>query len=80
MGFYNGTVGVYALNQTKQTPLYLSTTITGKHTDPVWEVRWQTNELDSNLNFFSISADGRVTSWSLVKVKLFLKLYFLLIN
>ncbi|KAF7252937.1 hypothetical protein EG68_08671 [Paragonimus skrjabini miyazakii] len=67
VGFYDGAVGVYNINQRKIGPLYLSTAKTGKHTDPVWEVRWQPNDLDANLNFFSVSADGRVTSWTLVK-------------
>ncbi|KAG5451134.1 Dynein intermediate chain 2, ciliary [Clonorchis sinensis] len=67
VGFYDGSVGVYNINQHKSGPLYMSTAKTGKHTDPVWEVRWQPNDLDANLNFFSVSADGRVTSWTLVK-------------
>ncbi|CAH8517153.1 unnamed protein product [Heterobilharzia americana] len=67
VGFYDGAVGVYSIIQHKSGPLYLSTAKTGKHTDPVWEVRWQPHDLDGNLNFFSISADGRVTSWTLIK-------------
>ena len=31
---------------------------------------WQENDLDNNLNFFSISSDGRVTCWSLIKNEL----------
>ena len=42
----------------------------GKHTDPVWQVRWQKDDLDNNLNFFSVSSDGRVTCWTLVKNEL----------
>ncbi|CAH8842099.1 unnamed protein product [Trichobilharzia szidati] len=67
VGFYDGAVGVYSIIQRKSGPLYQSTAKTGKHTDPVWEVRWQPNDLEANLNFFSISADGRVTSWTLIK-------------
>ncbi|CAH8519626.1 unnamed protein product [Schistosoma curassoni] len=67
VGFYDGAVGVYSILQHKNGPLYLSTARTGKHTDPVWEVRWQPNDSDANLNFFSVSADGRVTSWTLIK-------------
>ena len=32
------------------------------------QVAWQKDDLDNNLNFFSVSSDGRVTSWTLVKV------------
>lgn len=50
-------------------PLYMSTAKSGKHTDPVWQVRWQKDDLDNNLNFFSISSDGRVVCWTLIKVR-----------
>ena len=33
-------------------------------------MKWQKDDLDNNLNFFSISADGRVVSWTLVKNEL----------
>ena len=32
----------------------------------VWEVRW-TNTTDERLNFWSISSDGRVANWRLMK-------------
>ena len=51
-----------------QAPIFHSTVKTGKHTDPVWEVCWQEEDLAKNLNFFSISSDGRVTLWTLAKV------------
>ncbi len=36
----------------------------------IWfvQVRWQKEDLDNNLNFFSVASDGRVVSWTLVKV------------
>ena len=46
----------------------MSTAKNGKHTDPVWQVRWQKDDLDNNLNFYSVSSDGRVVQWTLVKV------------
>ena len=53
-----------------QAPIYQSSVKTGKHTDPVWEVCWQEEDLAKNLNFFSISSDGRVTLWTLAKSEL----------
>ena len=41
-----------------------------KHTDPVWQVCWQEEDLAKNLNFFSISSDGRVTLWTMSKSEL----------
>ena len=52
-------------------PIYTSTVRTMKHTDPVWQVKWETTqEIGKNLSFFSISSDGRVTNWALMKNKL----------
>eukprot|EP00795_Rhopilema_esculentum_P006475 gene6476-11928_t len=70
VGFYDGSVGVYNVAEKKARPLYLSTAKSGKHTDPVWQVKWQKDDLDGNLNFFSVSADGRVVQWIIVKSEL----------
>ena len=35
----SGSVGVYSACDKQAKPLYCSTAKTGKHTDPVWEVR-----------------------------------------
>ncbi|XP_069014566.1 dynein, axonemal, intermediate chain 1, paralog 2 [Embiotoca jacksoni] len=67
VGFYDGCVAVYNLKKEGQEPAYKSTAKTGKHTDPVWQVRWQNDDMDNNHNFFSVSSDGRVVSWTLVK-------------
>lgn len=32
------------------------------------QVRWQNDDLDNNHVFYSVSSDGRVVSWTLVKV------------
>ena len=44
-------------------PIYVSSIKTGKHTDPVWQVVWQDEDIAQELNFFSISSDGRVANW-----------------
>jgi len=67
-GFYDGSVAVYNIADDKKRPKYQSTARNGKHTDPVWQVRWQKDDLDNNLNFYSVSSDGRVVCWTLVKV------------
>lgn len=33
-----------------------------------FQVKWQKDDMDHNLNFFSVSSDGRIVSWTLVKV------------
>ena len=39
VGLYDGTVCVYDLQQGGSEPLLRSTANSGKHTDPVWQVR-----------------------------------------
>ncbi|XP_061580434.1 dynein, axonemal, intermediate chain 1, paralog 2 [Cololabis saira] len=71
VGFCDGCVAVYNLKEKQPDPVYKSTAKTGKHTDPVWQVRWQKDDMDNNHNFYSVSSDGRVVSWTLVKNELF---------
>jgi len=70
VGLYDGTVLVYDVRARTKKPIYQSTVRTNKHTDPVWEVRWNTDESSGTLNFFSVSSDGRVSNWFLLKNKL----------
>ncbi|XP_055488293.1 dynein, axonemal, intermediate chain 1, paralog 2 [Leucoraja erinacea] len=67
VGFYDGNVAVYNLMERTDGPTYKSTAYTGKHCDPVWQVRWLKDDLDNNINFCSISSDGRFVSWALIK-------------
>jgi dynein intermediate chain 1 len=77
-GFYDGSVAVYNCAESTQMPKYLSNAKNGKHTDPVWQVRWQKDDLDGNMNFFSVSSDGRVVCWTVAKVHHHRKPYTLL--
>ncbi|XP_061900012.1 dynein axonemal intermediate chain 1-like [Entelurus aequoreus] len=70
VGFYDGCVGVYNLKNKGLDPEYKSTSNTGKHTDPVWQVCWQKDDLDNNHSFYSVSSDARVVSWTLIQNEL----------
>lgn len=70
VGFYDGTVGVFNTADSSSLPKYTSSAKNGKHTDPVWQVKWQKDDLDGNMNFFSVSSDGRVVSWTIIKSEL----------
>uniref|UniRef100_A0A8B9IQQ2 Dynein axonemal intermediate chain 1 n=1 Tax=Anser cygnoides TaxID=8845 RepID=A0A8B9IQQ2_ANSCY len=70
VGFYDGNVAIYNLKKATSQPSYKSSAKSGKHTDPVWQVKWQKDDMDNNLNFFSVSSDGRIVSWTLVKNEL----------
>lgn len=81
VGFYNGDVAVFNLKNNTNFPEYKSTNSSKcKHTEPVWQVKWQPNNLDSLMNFCSISSDGRVNNWSLVKNELMSKTVVVLKN
>ncbi|XP_073511212.1 dynein axonemal intermediate chain 1 [Phyllobates terribilis] len=69
-GFYDGNVAIFNLKSDSPQPKCASSAKSGKHTDPVWQVKWQKDDLDKNLNFFSVSSDGRVVSWTLIKNEL----------
>ena len=59
VGLYSGNVAVFDLSRPKEeNPIYFSTALTGKHSDPVWQVTWQKPDPDDYLNFYSISSDG----------------------
>lgn len=70
VGCYDGTVIVYDVRNKANRPIYTSTIKTGKHTDPVWQVCWQEEDLAKELNFYSISSDGRVANWIMSKNEL----------
>ena len=76
-GFYDGTVGVYNSAEITQKANIMSNAKNGKHTDPVWQVRWQKDDHDGNMNFFSVSSDGRVCRWTVVKVINLREMYFI---
>uniref|UniRef100_A0A673JDB4 Dynein, axonemal, intermediate chain 1, paralog 2 n=1 Tax=Sinocyclocheilus rhinocerous TaxID=307959 RepID=A0A673JDB4_9TELE len=54
---------IYNLKKKTDLPIYKSRASSGKHTS----VNWQKDDLDGNHNFISVSADGQVVSWTLVK-------------
>ncbi|CAI2360651.1 unnamed protein product [Moneuplotes crassus] len=66
VGLYDGTVMVFDIRAKSNKAIYQSTVRTMKHTDPVWQVSWDENEM----LFYSISSDGRVSRWTLMKNKL----------
>lgn len=69
VGFYDGSVGVFNVEK-RDGHLHRCTAKNGKHTDPVWQVRWQKDDLENNHNFYSISSDGRIVHWTILKNEL----------
>merc|ERR1711881_800755 len=71
VGLYNGDVAVFNLKGNQNAPEFVSNSASGgKHNDPVWQVKWQPDNLDGLMNFCSISGDGNISNWVLVKNEL----------
>ena len=73
VGCYDGTVLAYDIGNGTSKPIYSSSLRSGKHSDPVWQVYWHDSGCLSNnkeLNFYSISSDGKVANWTMNKNEL----------
>jgi len=68
VGLYDGVVLVYDVRNKNKQPIYQSSVKSKKHTDPVWQVIWNP-DVSKYYNFYSISSDGRVMNWILMKDK-----------
>ncbi len=73
VGCYDGRVMVYDVRSKLNKPIYVSTIKTGKHTDPVWGIKWQDDDVAKQLGFMSISSDGRVANWLMSKNSLIME-------
>jgi dynein intermediate chain 1, axonemal len=71
-GYYDGSVAVYDLSdkEIKLDKFKISPKNIFKHLEPVWQVRWQKNDVDDNPNFSSISSDGFVLVWTIKNVNI----------
>mmetsp|Transcript_84867 Transcript_84867/g.205776 ORF Transcript_84867/g.205776 Transcript_84867/m.205776 type:complete len:705 (+) Transcript_84867:326-2440(+) len=78
VGCYDGSVKVFDVRKTENRPIFSSDVRSGKHTDPVWQVSWQPDVMGKDLNFFSVSSDGRVANWVMTKNELKMETVMLL--
>lgn len=69
VGMYDGNVAIYNLQVSYKDPLYMSKG-QQKHSECVWEVKWAPDMTDGEINFYSVSGDGRVFNWVLMQNKL----------
>jgi len=67
-GLYDGTVCVYDIRKDEAKPTLESGAANGKHTDPVWALRWVDHGAErGGEHLVSISTDGRVMQWNMKK-------------
>jgi len=74
IGCYDGNVFVYNICSKNPNPIFSSSIRTGSHNDPIWEIHWEKKDNGAELNFYSISSDGKVSSWTLSRNELRMEL------
>ncbi|XP_029473429.1 WD repeat-containing protein 78 isoform X2 [Rhinatrema bivittatum] len=72
VGMYNGIVAIYNVQSTSDSPVLDSSDSVGKHTSPVWQLKWTEQDRvstgdDKGEALVSISADGRISKWYIRK-------------
>jgi len=69
VGTYDGGVAIYNLRKDTDvsTPVLDSSSLPGKHMDPVWQLKWVDKGPERGEVLVSISTDGRVAEWSMKK-------------
>lgn len=68
LGLYDGSVNVYDIREDHGKPTLESQHATGKHSEPVWGVKWVAKEANKEQQqLMSVSTDGSVKQWSMKK-------------
>jgi len=65
-GLYDGSVAIFNAKESLSGPIFM-TSETNRHTEPVWSVKWLDLDEEGRFRFCSISTDGQVKMWTLVK-------------
>ena len=66
-GLSDGNVAVWHLVNKSREPSYVSCAGQGKHSEPVWSVRWAPDNMDGHSNFYSCSSDGTIVNWTVLE-------------
>uniref|UniRef100_A0A8C9SSV5 Dynein axonemal intermediate chain 4 n=1 Tax=Scleropages formosus TaxID=113540 RepID=A0A8C9SSV5_SCLFO len=72
VGMHNGSIATYNVQSKEKTPITDSSEYPHKHTGPVWQVKWVSQERahseeEKGEALVSVSADGRICKWVLKK-------------
>ncbi|CAG5118395.1 unnamed protein product [Candidula unifasciata] len=71
VGYYDGGIAIYNVRKSVDEPVLDNFATPGKHSGPVWQLRWVEKERGSGEErvhvLISISSDGRVCQWSIRK-------------
>ncbi|KAF5304814.1 hypothetical protein FQR65_LT07831 [Abscondita terminalis] len=69
VGLYDGNVMAYNIQVSCKIPAFQSNSVAQKHSSIVWEVKWAPDLPDGEMNFYSVSSDGKVNHWVLMQSK-----------
>jgi WD40 repeat protein len=69
VGMYDGSVAIYDITEQGDKPALLSSFRTGKHSEPVWSLKWvhKDQQKQGTQLLMSISSDGTVKQWAIKK-------------
>jgi dynein intermediate chain 1, axonemal len=70
LGLYDGTVAVCDVSRPLEQGgpiLCRSSAAVGGHSEPVWQVAWESGDSSKSLQMYSVSSDGRVLLWTMSK-------------
>ena len=69
VGMYDGTVAIYDCRKEVNfdVPVLESSSLSAKHMDPVWEVKWVDKGPERGESLVTIATDGRVLEWNMKK-------------
>lgn len=66
VGLMDGSVSVFNIHKDDSEPVLDTSTWPGRHTEPVWQLKWVEKGADIE-NLVTISSDGKVIGWSMSK-------------
>ena len=65
-GLYDGSVAIFNVKESTNGPIF-KTDSTNRHSEPVWSVKWLDLDEEGRFRFCSISTDGQVGDFALLK-------------
>lgn len=70
IGHQDGSVAFWNMGVSLKQPVLKSDVYSGRHLEPVWQIRFVKDDYEGFPKFYSVSADGRITEWNLFKNQL----------
>ncbi|XP_017769479.1 PREDICTED: dynein intermediate chain 2, ciliary [Nicrophorus vespilloides] len=69
-GMFDGNIQVYNIQASAKQPAYMTKSHETKHSGIIWAIKWVPDLPDGELNFYSVSNDGKVNNYVLMQTEL----------